>query len=1317
MSDTLGRITVPSPVSSGSTWSLVSDYPVGLDWDFPIITHRFQARATLSMQRYQVGVGNRHFHWRKAALSFAEKATLLAFYNSMQGSYKSFIYPAPNSDRTTFTNFTVIFDTPPVSFEDLASMCRAGFTFVETDAASSPSYSVAATVGFPFTAALTDLLDQVQVIIPLVHIRVRNPTVPDIYLSDRRVTVGGQLYLPRVLGIGDPTSDVLITQSLSGAADNVSFTFGNADRAMSALAADCSLVFASVDLCFYHVNSSKLLQIWKGIVKPGGWSFDGGPEFHVSCSDGLYPITQSYPLQTVTRECANTFNVAPRCPWSTTHTLDTSLDVTKCDYHFNTPNGCLAHGMSPYFRGHPSFPQGVTIKDNGTGILNFGRSTVTSTSIVSDSIWGAVLPEIWCNDDGDPRRAFFANCLVAAVRDESDFEDVLGIVGAGPLSAYEGMSVQTNSDGFKFIVAPLADGFPPQGFTVDSQLRVTGYHPTLGLREVLGTTPVDPSTDAFSLGQGTPQRWDVPDPTFPNILTGALHNIIPLAAGTAFVELRYQKDTNKGISPTAAESHSMTVPVASGLTGVIFDTGGNRASVPGLTNPFWIALNSYFRSLGLENGTPAEQLATFVLSSLIVGDGSGTTEIADLSVVPLIGDPAVLETQFRFQGALTEAKPFRDWLVEILNCCLGYFSFEFGRLRLGIRENASVTSAFTAGNMLYQSFSVSPAEAAFEYLRVEFANRDLQYQMDRATYEDKDHELYFGRQGSPLRSSMRSVGLSTMSQALRVCATRVREEIGGILRPDLANPYIEFDNANRATWRTTLLALDTSVGQVVSVTHPDLPQHPDVATPHTWKYRVERVAIHRDYSITLTGRSVTASMYNYDVGPKPMDVSPLPVPPLFRSIPLGPAWAPYQVQADAADPLFPSEWTFEADVEYTTLADGAASTQLLVTGKLPINTFAPNVGTPFVKTVSQSTTGGFLLGGVTVRITVVAFDSTGLPSPPAEIAIVQLPASTNTNTITMSGVEWPRAAALTNYNIFASTADSLICFQATGVLTPGADPLTYTPTSITLSGALARSTYALPSPYVSRIRVKAKLGAHSGVAGMSVDAVGVNSLTLTALIDLTGTPFDPTDRVLSIIGRRSGPTPFASFRITAFNLTTGVATVTPDPTGVVQAEDAIVLRCLGYDNSASPLTFTDAGFLNSTSAHAGLNPGDEVGRLARVISGLGRGEKPRKIVANDASSVTFDLPLILDTTSILIIEEPDYPYSVDSTAFSNSDPSAAVTLGIPADNYVNQPVIIAAFTVDINGVESPEGDNPIREDWIFGNPGILGNGIIAYVDG
>ena len=146
----------------------------------------------------------------------------------------------------------------------------------------------------------------------------------------------------------------------------------------------------------------------------------------------------------------------------------------------------------------------MCIKDNSTGLWGFGRSTVTATSIISDTIWGNALQEIWCNDDGDPGKAFWVNCMIAAGRDESDFYDALGIVGAGPIGAYTGMLVYTNADGYRYIIAPMLDGQPPQGFKVDGNLNVVTNNPTLGLRESYGTDPTDQSAidDLLLLGHG-----------------------------------------------------------------------------------------------------------------------------------------------------------------------------------------------------------------------------------------------------------------------------------------------------------------------------------------------------------------------------------------------------------------------------------------------------------------------------------------------------------------------------------------------------------------------------------------------------------------------------------------------------------------------------------------------------------------------------------------------------------------------------------------------------------------------------------------------
>jgi len=55
---------------------------------------------------------------------------------------------------------------------------------------------------------------------------------------------------------------------------------------------------------------------------------------------------------------------------------------------------------------------------------------------------------------------------------------------------------------------------------------------------------------------------------------------------------------------------------------------------------------------------------------------------------------AGLEKQFRFKGAVDATKPTRDWLRDILNNGLGYFTWSFGKLRVGCRDSAAPVTWF-----------------------------------------------------------------------------------------------------------------------------------------------------------------------------------------------------------------------------------------------------------------------------------------------------------------------------------------------------------------------------------------------------------------------------------------------------------------------------------------------------------------------------------------------------------------------------------------------------------------------------------------------
>ena len=490
----------------------------------------------------------------------------------------------------------------------------------------------------------------------------------------------------------------------------------------------------------------------------------------------------------------------------------------------------------------------------------------------------------------------------------------------------------------------------------------------------------------------------------------------------------------------------------------------------------------------------------------------------------------------------------------------------------------------------------------------------------------------------------------------------------------------------------------------------------------TMCFRIQRWSLKKDWSVQIEAQTVTASMYDLDVGPKPMDVVPAPPPALFYQIPSGPVWAPYEVQASSSDALFPDEWTFDADQEYTTLANGSPLASLILTGKLPVNEFSTTgAGAPGIGSITQSASGGSLPADSTFWAAVCAIDSNGLPSAPSNIAVIGTGTAAG-GSFTLNNITWPAVAGLGSWVLFVGTQPDLICAQATGTLTAGSGN-TYTPASITFGGPVARSTWALPSPYVAKVRIKAKLLIHAGVAGIPVTTVSTNTLVCSDLADASSSPINFTGRVVSIIGRPAGSTPFASFNITDHVPSTGTLTLDRDPTGIVNVGDAVVIRnkASGLSGTAALVTqVTDPGYQNSTCNYGGLTPTAEVGNLIRVIAGTGRGQPPSTITSNTSTQLSFQPPLLMDQTSVWIVEAPAWAFAADSTSIDNSNPLVPISLTLPTANFIDQSMLIAGFTVDVNGNESPDGDQPFREDWIYGAQGtriVTASTTVLHTDG
>jgi len=78
----------------------------------------------------------------------------------------------------------------------------------------------------------------------------------------------------------------------------------------------------------------------------------------------------------------------------------------------------------------------------------------------------------------------------------------------------------------------------------------------------------------------------------------------------------------------------------------------------------------------------------------------------------------------------------------------------------------------------------------------------------------------------------------------------------------------------------------------------------------------------------------------------------------------------------------------------------------------------------------------------------------------------------------------------------------------------------------------------------------------------------------------------------------------------------------------------------------------------------------------------------------------------MDQISVWIVEGPTWAFQTRSTNTDNANPLTPVSLSVPTANFIKQPMLIAGFTVDVKGNESPDGDAPIREDWVFGAEGL-----------
>jgi hypothetical protein len=802
--------------------------------------------------------------------------------------------------------------------------------------------------------------------IPLVTITPRDGSGA-VYLSNQRCTVNGQLYLPRLFDWSG------ISQTIGESSDSARFTFGNADDAFTKWANAVNLQKAGIQFSLFHVNTNYLILLWGGYALP--WQMDSSGQFVLPASDGVCELGLAYPTRQLSRTCWKVYK-GRFCP--------STSSFPDCPKSYEA---CMARGVPKSFGGVVADAQTVHIKDNSTGVFGFGRSQLTSVSIAEDSIYQRTVQEVYTDE------AMKVTCDVAAGRDESEYYSALGIVSEGPIGKYDMVLLRHTLDG-----QPPHDPFRNGGWRGILGNDPAGDSDYFGLDQAPWVQSMNgwkPTAAALpASGNQTGDAWITQDTVHLYVWDGqkwADNGDLTWAAGLAFAEIR--RTDAAGLQLSLVSDRAMVVTVDQGVSGWTWTAPGARVYTPGLSNTVWVAVNVYLRAIGLRvDSTNAGAVSPAQMEQYFdVNQAIAAAAVCDQMVDKLVGTGQ--EKQFPFRGVLKEKKPLKDWLQEILNCCLGYFTFVAGKLWIGIRYHSGAPSAyqFTQDSILFKSLQAVPLQPQFNWLIGQFGDEEFDWALNSVTLYDIDAAGLAGDGNSPqyLTNTMSFVGVSNKSQAARIITTRLREEVGGV------GPA-EQRAARNFSFRTTLLALQIMAGDIIAMNSPRLPNG-------YCEGRVQSWTLNPDFSIDIKAAATTDSMYALDVGPKPDDGPAAPIIPERLPSINGLTWMPNEVGPVANDPLYPDmlERTFDLWQDYKIARDGTWEAAIWVAGEMCINQFAPGQQPRILGAVLAP--GGSLNGPMTVYIAITQrTDTTLLPLTPSNLAGLWIPPGVTNQKVTLT---------------------------------------------------------------------------------------------------------------------------------------------------------------------------------------------------------------------------------------------------------------------------------------------------------------------------
>ena len=508
----------------------------------------------------------------------------------------------------------------------------------------------------------------------------------------------------------------------------------------------------------------------------------------------------------------------------------------------------------------------------------------------------------------------------------------------------------------------------------------------------------------------------------------------------------------------------------------------------------------------------------------------------------------VKETLASQQGAQVPGSNYNNPISSKLvtgQAANGYVAYDFNESNI-VKRNGKSTLQITQ----------SPVQGAANRISFTFQNAENYYANETLTVVDTED---VARVGQELPGSMAVDGIITHDHGMRAVSTWMAESYRGNPRLSADGQSIGDTGGTLAfEFETSVKAVHLKLGQICRLSYQ---QYGIV----NWLFRVTKIQPATNFeTVKISGTYHNDTWYldSFGQGGTPK------FRPGFRNRLERPSfpWAPYAEQPIAGDSMFPAtEWNFRLAQDYETAADGTSIAKLTVTGKLPVNTFPTTPEPPYVdQQGAAATTGGTLAGDRVYFLAVCAKDQAGANyklSAPSKICTISVPAGTNTNTVTLTGVVWGAGAA--GYVLFAGTDPNRLTYQKDG------DTL---PTSITLTD-YNECSWGMPDSEFDKMEYRVKRILHAGVWGQEIISCTSNTIKVSVLAGANAgfqtNQWAGYDVSLVAMKGESGPLPIVSFRVQSNDRDTlTLAAGAPDPTAIprpsgttgLQAGDVLIMR-------------------------------------------------------------------------------------------------------------------------------------------------------------